>query len=344
MVTLVFLAGACLLGLLLVARLTDRVIAMPIEMLDMFALYAFLPFLGVALAALVLWSRALAMLSLVVLLFFGQQFGGPVLSKLAIPSRAAAAMAGRADQPKLRVLTMNLHSQYTVQDSLLTLIRETQPDVVLLQEANTWYVKELEGLVGKAYPFSATVGLETAHAGSITLSRLPLLDRQALRPTPWGNYMHRVLLSTGSGEVWLYNVHLANPIGDERHDGRFSMLRRYNSTFRDGELQWLIQETASLDKPFIVAGDFNIAAGSRPYRAFPAFWRDAFATAGEGFGHTFPSPLHEGDGRFAIPIPLIRIDYILTSRQIQAVDAWTEETVGADHFAVLSDLELPSTR
>ena len=95
--------------------------------------------------------------------------------------------------------------------------------------------------------------------------------------------MHRVLLSTGQGDLWLYNVHLPNPAGDNRETGRLGQLQRFRTDRRDAELQWLVGETATLDRPYVLAGDFNTAAGSYGYRQFASAWQDTFALAGRGF-------------------------------------------------------------
>jgi endonuclease/exonuclease/phosphatase family metal-dependent hydrolase len=155
--------------------------------------------------------------------------------------------------------------------------------------------------------------------------------------------MHRVRVSTGRGDFWLYNVHLPNPVGESREESKLSMLRRFTTIWRQFELDWLIEATAQRDGPYVLAGDFNIAAGSYEHRRFPVAWNDAYTLAGRGFGHTFPSPMHEdtGDSKLVSPIPLIRIDYVLTSSQLRPVGAWLDELVASDHLAVIADLELP---
>ncbi len=339
----VFLAGCALLGSLLAVRLTPLpgiVTWWPVEALDTFALYAFAPFLGVGLVALLLWSRTLAIVFMVALLFFGQQFGSPIVRAIGVSAPSAAA----ADESRmrLRMMTLNLHSPNRDPTPFLPLIQRVQPDVILFQEVSADFARSFDRQMGREYPFSATVGTDTTHDGSGTWSRYPLLEPALLQRGPDGNAMHRVKLSTGQGDVWLFNVHLANPVAN-RDGGRLARTRQIDGADRNSELLWLINQTNGLNLPFVVAGDFNSAAGSYPYRRFPARWHDAMAVAGRGFGHTYPSPSHEilDGGRLPIWFPLLRIDYILTSDQIRPVSAWTEEHVRTDHLAVVADLELP---
>ena len=340
-VTAICTLGVGLLVLLLAVRFGPESVWWPLLTLDTFALYAFVPFLAVAAAALVLWSRTLAALFAVALLFFLQQFSGPLLSHAGLTGPVfAAAGEGR---PRLRILTMNLHSPNDDPTPFIALIERVDPDVILFQEVTDKFARTFDHQMGHEYAFSATVGTSTAHEGSGTWSRYPLLDREMLRPTQFGNAMHRVRLSVGEvagdqGDIWLYNIHLPNPTGDNREGGRLAMAERYNTESRDFELRWLIDETTAHGGPFVLAGDFNTAAGSFGYRQFPSSWRDVYAAAGRGFGHTYPAPSHT-DSRF-IRFPLIRIDYVLSSPEIRPVRAWVEELPNTDHLGIVADIEL----
>jgi endonuclease/exonuclease/phosphatase family metal-dependent hydrolase len=215
--------------------------------------------------------------------------------------------------------------------------------VVLFQEVTTTFAREFDRQMKDTYPFYVTAGTGPDHFGSGTWSRLPLGEVVPIKPSPRGNTMHRVLLYAGGAPIWLYNVHLANPTGENREDGQLAMLRRFDGTFRNAELDWLIDQTADLDGPYILAGDFNSAAGSEPYRRFPPSWHDAYAQAGRGFGHTFPSPAHEDPSSWLWPFePFVRIDYVLTSPTILPVRAWTRPLEVSDHLTVIADLALPA--
>ena len=171
-------------------------------MLDTFALYAFVPFLGTMVLAWRLRSWAFAVISIGAVILFAQQFGAQAASTLSLSGSTSASAAPVA--PQVRVLTLNLHFSSVERDALVELLRTWRPDVVMLQEI-----------------------------------------------TP------------------------------------------------------------------------------------------GFAEAGRGFGHTFPAavPARRGNLGPAISLPLIRIDYILSSRDLQPRGAWTQEVRGSDHVAVIADLE-----
>jgi vancomycin resistance protein VanJ len=340
----VTLASFALLMLLLTVRLGSWSPRWWLDALDTFALYAFMPFLGTMAATLVLRSRMLAVITVCALAFFVQQFGAQLASSLDVLRSAEAETAAPAG--RLRVLTLNAHSSYDDAGPLVELLARWQPDVVVMQEVARPYVEVVQPSIGVEYPFSFTVGLDTDHQGSATWSRVPMGDAQPLQLSHDGNLLQRVRVSTGAGEIWIYNVHLANPTGSDQGDGRLRAIRRFDSDERDHELARLVKETTGLGTPFVLAGDFNIASGSRTYRSLPTMWRDAFAEAGRGFGHTYPAPAHEqeGDDWLKIPFPLLRIDYILTSSDLRPRRAWTQEVHGSDHLAVIADFEPTSAR
>jgi endonuclease/exonuclease/phosphatase (EEP) superfamily protein YafD len=62
--------------------------------------------------------------------------------------------------------------------------------------------------------------------------------------------------------------------------------------------------------------------------------RDAFATAGRGWGHTYGHRLRP---RFSF----LRIDHILVSDDVTVVRAFTGGEEASDHRPVIADLRLP---
>ena len=335
--------GVGLLASLLVARFGVWSPPWPLSVLDTFAMYGFTPFLGVAAVALLLRSRALFGVFLVSMLVFGQQFGREITAELGLSRRTIAAESETS--PRLRVLTLNIQAPNDDPTLLVGVIREHQPDLVVLQEVTTAYAAALDLAISDAYPYSFSAGIEMEHEGAGTWSRLPLSDPNAFRLSEWGNELHRVRVTTAKGDVWLYNVHLPNPTDPANADDDPGLLKSawsFHPGRRDSELDALVDQAASLDAPFIIAGDFNVSAGSHAYRELPSTWRDAYAVAAGGFGPTYPAPDHEHEGeptpwlmrRFA----LLRIDYIWTSAQLYATRAWTQELVDTDHLAVVADL------
>ena len=335
-VALVLVPGLCWLGLLAVVRFGITPRLWWLELLDTFALYAFAPFVGVLLAAALVRSRSLGLLALAAAVLFVVEFG-PALLPRTPPTEASS--------PSLKILTYNVRSPNGDPEPLLEIVRAERPDVIVLQELTPRYSERLRARLGDEYPFYMVAGIESANDGGGVYSRLPILDHVAFRLTDEGNVLQRVRLRTATGDLWLVNVHLISPrVEARRLRGRLPIPLDFQDELRDQELELLAAEVRKLDGPFVLAGDFNSAAGSRPSRQFPASWRDAYREAGEGFGHTFPAGLNLWRERLSIPFPLVRIDYVLTSAELTPRYASTPRIAGSDHLPVLAELTLPSGR
>jgi len=87
--------------------------------------------------------------------------------------------------------------------------------------------------------------------------------------------------------------------------------------------------------PLVVVGDLNAPDASATIRALVAIGlRDAFATAGRGWGHTYGHTLRP---RFSF----LRIDHILVSDEVEVVRAFVGGKAASDHRPVVADLRLP---
>jgi vancomycin resistance protein VanJ len=73
----------------------------------------------------------------------------------------------------------------------------------------------------------------------------------------------------------------------------------------------------------IIAGDTNLPDLSRIFRENLSGFDDAFAAVGRGFGYTYPSKL-----------PWLRIDRILTSGKLRAVDFRIGDARASHHLCV----------
>lgn len=329
------LGGLGLLALLLVARFVDRPRPWPLELLDTFALYAFAAFLALGLAGAWLRSKLLVLVALGGGLLFVQQFGASLL-----PRPALAAPAG----PSLRVLTYNVWWRNRDPAPLVELVRSVKPDVVVLQEITPEFADDLARSLGRDYPYRAVEAREDGNDSGGVLSRLPILEARSFKLTDDGNDLQQLRFRLGEADVWLLNVHLDSPrLRTSNPPGPIPrIVSGFGTARREVELQRLAGLAGQIGGPLILAGDFNLAAGSRPYRGFPDEWLDAFAKRGRGFGHTFPTTVARWLGGLAMPFPLVRIDYVLSTGGLEPTAAWVPEVGGSDHRPVVAELRLRS--
>ena len=138
-------------------------------------------------------------------------------------------------------------------------------------------------------------------------------------------------LLKGKDTIRVYNIHLEslkiNPnkeyFGEENNE---KLLGRLQSTFKKQATQteqFLTHETNWKGKK-IICGDFNNTAYSWVYKQISKNKKDAFIEAGKGFGKTFD-----------YPFPM-RIDFILTSQEIEINQFKTFDKKFSDHFPILA--------
>jgi len=93
--------------------------------------------------------------------------------------------------------------------------------------------------------------------------------------------------------------------------------------------------------PVIVVGEFNATPTNREYGILTSVLHDAWANAGTGLGHTFPSEVRPNLFGIDVPRHLVRLDYVFYSPHWTAIDARiVPSEPGSDHRPVSATLQL----
>ena len=244
--------------------------------------------------------RALACVGLAV--FFGWQF---------VPyyfPRAASAEAERA----ARVMHYNvLHSNKNfaaVRDYLV----EQEADVVMIQEFNTTWQRELEAFIA-SYPYRQLQPARGA-TGMALLSKFPL------EGVGWGPISQdgwpvmRALVKLPAGDLDLLSIHPPPPV------------RQRSARVRNACLEAVVDyKPASPAR--VVLGDFNCAPWSPYFRALVRDTGLLDTALGRGI-----SPTWDLAPGLAIPI-----DHVLHSEELRVLSREVGPSLGSDHRAVTVD-------
>lgn len=253
--------------------------------------------------------------------------GGCATSNASRFEAAAASDARTVGQ--LRVMTFNIQSARHGLDAVAALIREQDPDVVALQEVDKETVRsgrldqasELARRAGYAHQihFRAT-DLAGGAYGVAVLSRHPIKDAHSWRlPTTRGlepRTVARAVLDIDGREVSVYVTHLTN------------LARR--SELRVRQAQFISRLMAEDRRPSIVVGDLNDDADSATLLLLRRRLTDAFTAVGRGDAETYPLPV----------LPDLRLDYVLSSKELRPTRAFVVRKVASDHFPLVADFEL----
>lgn len=252
---------------------------------------------------------------------------------------------GQGDEGEghLRVMTYNVKAYLadTRPQNVANIVAEVvehDADIIVMQDA--------DGLLDARSP--AAVPLRSAFRDRkvfefgqyIVASRVPLRD---CRPEgiPYRGlthtYVHCTIEAFGQ-DVDLITAHLVSPrvgLNAARFE-RLGGLDDWQQNFDDRitQARTLAGVLSTTMRPVILAGDLNATQHSPVLRILQsAGLRDAFASAGRGYGYTHGHSLRPG-------ISFLRIDHVMVSERLGVREAFAGGRGGSDHRPVVADLVL----
>jgi endonuclease/exonuclease/phosphatase (EEP) superfamily protein YafD len=224
----------------------------------------------------------------------------------------AVAVPGAAP---LKVLTVNVSYRQFKERRLLEIVREANPDILVVQELTPHAERVLADL-DTAFPhfrkFPADrqygIGLwsryELESGGTIALGRLPAIEARVRGP---------------SGTFTVIGVHLSAPMSRRR------------AAARNQQLTELAARAAAVQGPLIVAGDFN----TTPYSPYFADWLEAAGVTdsrrGRSLSTSWPTML---------PWAGIPIDHVAVNDGFSILAHRRLPNFESDHFGALVEVAL----
>ena len=251
-------------------------------------------------------------------------------------------------EPTLKVVSYNVGlfahgkegDRMVLADSVARFLRQTGADVICLQEfylpnsvdMEAWFHRQFPGYRADYYVLTG----EKGHAGNVTLSRRPVLYKGKIDFEKSTNLALHTDIQLDSTVLRFYNCHfesynisvsgLVKSIGrknDVVEDTGRKMRR--SITQRPRQVDEVMQDVDNCPVRSVVLGDFNDNPLSYTVYRLSRGRRDTFVQAGKGFGATFRSLW-----------PLLRIDYILYPRDLQAVSYEVRKVRYSDHYPVIA--------
>jgi vancomycin resistance protein VanJ len=239
--------------------------------------------------------------------------------------------AVQANDQILRVATYNALGTNPDTAGMLAVIRETNADVIAIQELNPELARALVNETSELYPYQ-TLQPEVGVTGMGIISRYPLqsLPFQS-EAAYWIGQPQLARLDFNGQAVVLFNFHAVPPQAGARHALDIPRAIRATMGIRERQAEAIAALANQYPGPLIVMGDLNANDQSRAYRIATAQLGDAWRDAGWGYGASFHG--------FLGP-PFVRIDYIFYSHHWQAVSAEMGRDGGSDHLPITADLLL----
>lgn len=273
----------------------------------------------------------LALVSLPLVFFKGwRQIGatGAVLGLAAISATLAPGMrtgpasaeAAAAPAAHYRLLQMNLRYDNATPKAVFSVIGETRPDVVTLNEVSRMWVEQLKFLEA-TYPYRIICPPPARIGGVAILSRRPFLHPSAATCHDRGS-MAVAAINFGGSAVDIAALHLGWPWPFEQHH----------------QLGRVVPTVERLGDTAILAGDLNATPWSTTARRLAAAGE---LTTLEGIGPTWFLPVLPDSVRRIAGLP---IDNIFTKGRVVPLSVKRLGEAGSDHLPVLFEFGvLPRT-
>lgn len=277
-----------------------------------FTTWLYLPAWAAALFAVGTGRRALAITSgLLVVLHVAWLAPGAV--------RASPLPAEARTAPALRVMTANLLAPNRDTDRTVREILEARPDVLVVEELTPEWLDALAaGGVTELLPFGYVVPRDDCFGIGI-LSRTALTSREALDLD--GVPLLRAKVDVGGRPLTVLAAHTLPPRTTE-----------YARVW-DHQMATLSELVESEQGAVVLLGDLNATPQARNYeRLVSGKLRGAHEDRGRGLATTWPNGV--------FPLPPIRLDHVLVSRELAVRDVRELAPNGSDHVPVVADLAL----
>lgn len=204
--------------------------------------------------------------------------------------------------------------------SLLRVIGDADPTLVLCVETDDWWAQQLDQLAER-YPHAIRCPLPNTY-GMLFYSKLPIEDASIdfLIEEDIPSMQAMVRLPSGR-RIWVNCLHPRPPAPGESD----------SSAERDAELVVVAKRVQHAATPVIVCGDLNDVAWSRTTRLFQKLSRLVDPRKGRGFYGTFHAKY-----------PFLRypLDHVFHSNDFRLIAMRLLPYVGSDHFPVYVQLSL----
>ena len=221
----------------------------------------------------------------------------------------------------IRVATINCKNR--TEEALLE-AKAYAPDVVLIQESpgGSSLKKIAQEFYGEEGQFAGGW-----HCGIIARGKI-----MAIKNSPTPRFSHATLTLDDGRSIDLVSVHLKHAITRWDLWNRDCWKTHYsNRKIRRRQLIEILTHVSKThgNRPVIFGGDFNAPASDAVYNILRHHFLDSYRAVGSGWGNTFFNRL-----------PLLRIDQLWATTQLQPVNARAVPTKNSDHRLLVCDYTL----
>ncbi|MBD1420670.1 endonuclease/exonuclease/phosphatase family protein [Sphingobacterium chuzhouense] len=274
--------------------------------------------------------------------------------------RSKVKDVGKNEQA-LRVMSFNAHlfnevnemPSTTIRDKVVSLIKNTDPDVLCIQEFFT-KIKGTKQMSDRIlaesglqdYFFEPATKSEHEGYGQVIFSKYPIIHSGTITKNEYGiNRITFADIVKDQDTIRVYNVHLrsfglqtedkefiqnpSNTPSEDHATTRVGRKLKYAFERRSQQAEALRDHIVATHYPIIIMGDFNDTPMSYSVNLIGKGMKNTFQEKGQGWGVTHYEML-----------PLFQIDYIFCSPQFQVENYRIIKQELSDHYPLFADIRL----
>jgi endonuclease/exonuclease/phosphatase (EEP) superfamily protein YafD len=234
-----------------------------------------------------------------------------------LPPVAPTAQAADEDR-RVFVISMNVHRVNDDATAAVAYLRDRRPDVVAVLEVDDDWAAALEGLAD-LFPHRV-IRPRPDNFGIALLSRWPLADTEIVAFSATGFPSIVATVRRPAGDFRFIATHPYPPFDASCTEQLTTHLDAVGAAVAAARL------------PCVVAGDFNAAPWSRPFRRLVA----ASGLVDSGLGRGVRPTWHAH-----LPAPRIPIDHVLVPADATVLRREVGPDIGSDHYPVEAEIVLP---
>ncbi len=226
------------------------------------------------------------------------------------------------DARHLRLIVLNVRESNEQFEPVLELLRRDRPDLVVLNEVDSAWLKQIRKLKTSFEIFDTPA---QEKFGTLLMSRHPIASVLIKTFTDRWSPSIVARLDVDGQTIVLIATHPPAPMDSTTWENR------------NEHLQELAGYVAELNEPVLVAGDLNVTMWSPHFNDLLEQTTLNEARDSYGINPTFPASRWGLDLPWPLRVPL---DHVLASEEWAVLGCKTGPNVGSDHLPLIVDLEL----
>jgi endonuclease/exonuclease/phosphatase family metal-dependent hydrolase len=226
---------------------------------------------------------------------------------------------------KLSLMSYNLFFKNQSPNQVIKIIKQNNPDILVVQELTPKWRSYLRNTIKKKYPFQKLKAMNGTH-GLGVYSKFPIKHSNYLSSSnrPYAQVCEINILKKN---IQIINTHLASPAIAVENPDNFIPLFSKNYQLRVDQFQRINKEknVKKFDAQIII-GDLNTTKYEPIYRTIRNSWSDLNSTKGSIFNYNFPNTSKVK--------PIIMLDYIFLRGNISGEEFKVIKGGSSDHLAI----------